>query len=111
MRRALIIIALPLALAACGGGAKEQIADKVEDNADNRAKALDQAADTMTNALQANAVEQQANIVRSAGHDRADAIRKSDLPADKLTDNQKNAIVAGKSATGKPVGTPPPPAR
>ncbi|MFD1611083.1 hypothetical protein ACFSCW_04630 [Sphingomonas tabacisoli] len=103
MRRHLIAFLVPLALAACSGGGKDKIADKVEDNANNRAEAMDEAADTMTNALQANAVEQQANIVRSAGHDRAEAIRESDLPADKLTENQKNAIVAGKG-----VGTPAP---
>jgi hypothetical protein len=92
-------------LAACGSG-KDKIAERVEDNADNRAAAMEQASESMTNALQANATQQQANIVRSAGEERAEAIRKSDLDANALTAQQKNALVAGR-----PVGTPTPKSR
>ena len=99
MRGAGLMVPMIL-LAGCGsggGGGRDRIADKVEDNAENRAEAMDAAADTMTNALGANAVEQQANLVRAEGKDRADAIRNSQLDASALTSEQKNAIVAGKT--------------
>lgn len=90
---------LPLALlGACQS--KNTIADKVEKNADRRAEAMEQASESMTNALQRNAVEQQAEIVRSAGKERAEAIRDSDLKAGALTKDQRNAIVAGKGIPG-----------
>jgi len=95
-------LGMALLLAACGSG-KDKIAERVEENADNRAAAMERASESMTNALAANAVEQQANIVRSAGEERAEAIRKSDLDANALTAQQKNALVAGR-----PVGTPTP---
>jgi hypothetical protein len=98
--RGLVLGALIAGLAACSSG-KDKIAERVEENADNRAQAMEQASQSMTNALAANAAQQQANIVRSAGEERAEAIRNSDLDADVLTDSQKNALVAGK-----PVGTP-----
>lgn len=95
--RELPIAAALLLLAACNGSGKDRIADRVEDNADNRAAAMEAASESMTNALMANATQQQANIVRSAGEDRAQAIRDSDLDASVLTQEQKNAIVAGRS--------------
>lgn len=101
-----IAIGAALLLAACGGGGKDRIADRVEENAEERAAAMDAASETMTNALRANAVQQQANIVRSAGEDRAQAIRDSDLDASLLTRDQKNAIVAGNTT-----GTQAPPRR
>lgn len=103
--RQLAIAALATALlAGCSG--KDQIADRVEDRAENRAEAMDEAADTMTNALQANAVEQQADTVRSAGKERAEAIRDSQLDASELSKEQKNTLVEGNS-----VGTPARPRR
>ena len=98
--RQLICAALGAALMAGCGSGKEKIADRVEDNADRRAAAMEEASESMTNALQQNAVEQQAKIVRSAGEDRAEAIRDSDLEADMLTKQQKNALVEGKKVAG-----------
>jgi BioD-like phosphotransacetylase family protein len=95
--RKLILGAALLLASACSGSGKDRIADRVEENADDRAAAMDQASETMTNALQANATQQQASIVRSAGEDRADAIRDSDLDASARTKEQRNAIVAGHS--------------
>lgn len=82
-------------LSACGSG-KDKIADRVEENADRRADAMEAASDSMTNALQQNVTEQQANLVRDAGKERADAIRESDLRADQLSSQQKNALVKGE---------------
>jgi hypothetical protein len=96
------LLSLPLGaalLAGCSG--KDRIADKVEDQAENRAEVMDEAAEAMTNALQANAAEQQAETVRQAGKERAEAIRDSQLDAGDLSNAQKNALVKGDSA-----GTP-----
>lgn len=92
--------ALGLALLA-GCNRKDDIADRVEEHAEDRAEALDAAAASMTNALAANGLEQQARLTRRAGEERAEAIRRSDLDAGKLTGEQQNALVEGKS-----VGTP-----
>ena len=83
-----------------GCNQKNAIADRVEKNADRRAEAMEQASETMTNALQRNAVEQQADIVRSAGKERAKAIRESDLQAGSLSEQQQNALVAGRPVPG-----------
>lgn len=93
---------LPFALLGACHGSKNTIADKVEKNADRRAAAMEEASQSMTNALERNAVAQQADIIRSAGKDRADAIRDSDLKAGTLTKDQQNALVAGKSVGGTP---------
>lgn len=93
------VMALPIVLlAACSS--KNAIADKVETNADKRAAAMERASESMTNALQRNAVEQQADVVRSAGKERAEAIRDSDLKAGALNKDQQNALVAGKTVPG-----------
>jgi hypothetical protein len=102
----MVIGAALMLLTACNGSGKDRIADRVEENAEDRAAAMDAASETMTNALRANATQQQANIVRSAGEDRAQAIRDSDLDASLLTKEQKNAIVAGNTT-----GTQAPPRR
>ena len=99
--RSLVAGAVLMLLAACGSG-KDKIAERVEDNADNRAAAMEQASRSMTNALQANAVEQEANIVRSAGEQRAEAIHSSDLDASTLTPAQKNALIEGRSTGTAP---------
>lgn len=82
-------------LAGCSG--KDRIADKVEDQAENRAEAMEEAAEAMTNALQANAAEQEAETMRQAGKERAEAIRDSQLDASDLNNAQKNALVNGAS--------------
>lgn len=97
--RQLICAALGAALLAGCGSGKDEIADRVEDNADKRAAALEKASERMSNALQANAVEQQAETVRAAGEERADAIRRSDLEPGALSDSQKNALIEGNTGT------------
>jgi hypothetical protein len=92
----------PLALAALAGcSEKNDVADKVEARAENRAEAMEEAAESMTNALQQNIVEQQADLVRQAGEERAEAIRGSELNPDQLTPEQRNALIKGE-------GTPAP---
>ena len=96
MRLQIAALALAL-LSACNE--KADIADKVEDRADKRADAMEEAGRSMTNALQQNVVEQQARTVREAGKERAEAIRESQLEPDALTDAQKNKLVTGDRGT------------
>ena len=92
------IAALALAfLGACNE--KDGIAGQVEEQADRRADAMEEAGRAMTNALQQNVVEQQARTVREAGKERAEAIRDSQLDPDTLTDAQKKALVKGSTGT------------
>lgn len=96
MRRMIAISVLAFA-SACSE--KEEIAEQVEERADNRADAMEEAGRAMMNALQQNVVEQQARTVREAGKERAEAIRDSQLDPGALTDEQKNAIIAGDQGT------------
>ena len=87
-------IALILALAGCSG--KDDIADQVEERAERRAEAIEKAGRAMENALQENLTGQQADTKRQAGRERAEAIRESDLDADQLTSEQRNALIGAK---------------
>ena len=96
-RNMLAVFLSATALTGCGdAGGKDAIADKVEENADNRAEAMEAASESMDNALQQDITEQQANMVRAAGEERAEAIRNSQLDEDLLSNEQKNALVEGR---------------
>jgi len=97
----LTALLLTAMLAACSE--KNEIAEKVEQRADNRAEAMERAAESMTNALQQNIVEQQAETVRQAGEERAEAIRQSELEADALSKAQKAELIKGDEGTPAPV--------
>jgi hypothetical protein len=94
-------LCLVLALAACSG--KDEIADQVEERANDRAEAIEDASRSMENALQENILEQQARTAREAGKERADAIRDSDLKTGDLSDAQKNALIEADEGTGPAV--------
>jgi len=95
---------IPMALlAGCGGS--NNISEQVEERADNRAEAMEAAAETMTNALQQNVVREQAKTVRQAGEERAEAIRASDVDTRALSNEQKARLITGDE------GTPGPPTR
>lgn len=86
----------------CACSEKNKIAENVEQRADNRAEALEAAADSMENALQQNIVDQQAETVRQAGEERAEAIRDSQLDPEDLSPEQRNALVEGDLGTVAP---------
>jgi hypothetical protein len=86
----------------CACGEKNKIAEKVEQRADNRAEAMEAAADSMENALQQNIVDQQAETLRQAGEERAEAIRDSQLDAEDLSPEQRNALIEGDLGTAAP---------
>lgn len=94
--RSIALLAMGL-LCACSE--KNEIAEKVEARADKRADAMDAAAQSMTNALQQNGAEQQADTVRQAGEERAEAIRKSQLEPDALSEEQKDRLIKGEPGT------------
>jgi hypothetical protein len=94
--RGLTVLGVFILLAGCGGEGRDRIAERVEENADNRAAAMEAASRSMTDALQQNIAEQQAEAVRQAGEERADAIRNSQLEAEALTPEQRNELIAGE---------------
>jgi len=92
---------IPMALlAGCGGS--NDISERVEERADNRAEAMEAAAESMTNALQQNVVREQARTVREAGEERAEAIRASELDARALSNEQKARLITGDEGTPAP---------
>lgn len=100
MRNRLATLCLVMLTAACSE--KNDIAEQVQERADNRAEAMEEAAESMTNALQQNIAQQQARTVRQAGEERAEAIRKSQLRPDALTRAQKEELITGDSGTPAP---------
>ena len=73
MRKFIIVstaAALSLGLSAC----QSKKADQVEDAADNRADAIDKAADQAPTEVQEDALHNKADAVREAGENAADAI-------------------------------------
>lgn len=66
-----------LALAACGGNADDQAADNIEAMTENRADALEEAADNTSGAAE-DALEDQADNVREMGEDKADEADDND---------------------------------
>jgi hypothetical protein len=80
----------------CACSDKNSIAEKVEQRADNRAEAMEAAADSMENALQQN------ETVRQAGEERAEAIRDSQLDPEDLSPEQRNALIKGDLGTVAP---------
>lgn len=84
---AMVLFIAPLA--ACGGNGDDKLAERVEDQAENRADALQQRADTL---------DERADQVRDTGEQRADAIDAADLNAHAMSAEQRNAIVANEAA-------------
>lgn len=89
------LLALGASLAGCGG-AKDAVADQVEAKADNRADALDAQSRRLPEGRQSDLVRNQADMVRSAGKDQADAIRQSPLDANNLSQKEKDAIIKAR---------------
>ncbi|MGA1800457.1 hypothetical protein VH567_16940 [Sphingomonas sp. 4RDLI-65] len=83
---ATMIAAIALPLAACGGKGDDKLGSQVEKAADNRADALDAAADNL---------EDQAKAVRKDGERQSDAIDDADVNAQAMPQAQKDALVNG----------------
>lgn len=100
MRRRAYTLLMSAALVGCSE--KNEISERVEERAETRAEAMEAAADSMTNALQQNVVREQADTVRQAGEERAEAIRKSQLDAEMLSNEQKAQLITGDQGTPAP---------
>jgi len=94
--KALMIAAVAagcLALAACGGKGDDALGEQAQENMENKADALDAAADNMSGPA-ADSLEAQADATREAGEAKEEAIDDADLNADAMTPAEKNAVVA-----------------
>ena len=63
-----------MALGACNSSESERAADNVEAVADNKADALEEAADNAATEVQADALENKADGIEAAAENKADAI-------------------------------------
>lgn len=71
-------IGAALTLAACGGNADDQAAENIEAMTENRADALEQAADQTGNEQLSDALEDRADNVEEMGDDAADRADDND---------------------------------
>jgi len=81
-----LVGAAALALAACGGQGDDSLGENVQENMENAADTLDEAADNASGAEAAN-LENQADALREAGDNAEEAIDEADVQA-----NQVNAM-------------------
>jgi len=78
-----LVGAASLALAACGGKGDDSLGENVQENMENAADALDEAADNASNAEAAN-LENQADALRDAGNNAEEAIDEADVNANEV---------------------------
>lgn len=96
MRKMMIpALAALLTLGACGGKGDDALGDNAEDAAEARADNLEEAADNASGA-QEDALEAQAEATRERGEAAEEAIDDSDVNAQALSQDQKNAVVGGQ---------------
>jgi len=91
---ALMMAALTVPLAACGGKGDDKLGSQVEGAADNRADALEAKADNL---------EDQAKAVRESGDQQADAIDDADVNAQAMPASEKAALKLLGDAVAVPV--------
>lgn len=83
---ALTLAAMAGSLAACGGKGDDKLGSDVKAAADNRADALEDAADNLRD---------QAKQVRKSGEQQADAIDDADVNAQAMSNGEKAALING----------------
>lgn len=82
-----------MALAACGGSGDDALGDQVEQAYDNRADALDAAADNAVDgSAREDSLEAQADALREEGDRKEEAIDAADVNADAMNASQKAAV-------------------
>jgi hypothetical protein len=84
-----------LLLTACGGKGDDTLGDNAADVADAKADQLEDMADNAATDTQEDALDAQADATREAGEAREEAIDDSDLNAEALTKEQKEALTNG----------------
>ena len=92
MKSIATLLAAPalFALAACSGNADDQAASNIEAMTENRADALEDAADTTANGQASDALDDRADNVREMGEDAADRADDND---DARVENQAAATM------------------
>lgn len=97
MRNKMLLALAPslLLLAACGGKGDDKLGEQAQEAMENRADAMDAAADNMSGPA-ADAMEANAEATRDAGEAREEAIDDSDVNADALSAGEKNAVINGQ---------------
>lgn len=75
-----LVGAAALALAACGGKGDDTLGENVQENMENAADALDEAADNAAG-NEAATLENQADALRNAGDNAEEAIDEADVNA------------------------------
>lgn len=85
------VAAACLALSACGGSGDDALGEKAQENAENKADAIEEVADNATGA-QEDALEAQAEVVRDTGEAKEEAIDDADVDAGSMTNAQQNAV-------------------
>jgi hypothetical protein len=78
------LVAMALSLSACGGKGDDKLGSEVEKSYDNRADAMEQAADNLKD-----------QEIRKSGEQQADAIDDADVNAQAMTEEQKAALKNG----------------
>lgn len=93
MRIALLaaVSALSLTLAGCGGKGDDKLGEQAQESMENKADAMDAAAENMTGAAE-DSMEARADATRDAGAAKEEAIDDSDVNAAKLTPAQRKAV-------------------
>lgn len=94
MRNVMILAAgaCLFALTACGGNGDDKLGDQAQDAMENKADALDAAADNATGVTREQ-LKVQADATRKAGEAKEEAIDESDVNADALSPAQKAEII------------------
>ena len=78
-----LVGAAALALAGCGGTGDDSLGENVQENMENAADALDDAAANAANMEAAN-LENQADALRDAGENAEEAIDEADVQANEV---------------------------
>ena len=78
-----LVGAASLALAACGGQGDDTLGENVQENMENAADALDEAAENAS-LNEAAALENQADAMRAAGENAEEAIDEADVNANEV---------------------------
>lgn len=86
-------LAAALATSACGGKGDDKLGDQARQAMDNKADAMDAAADNMRGPA-ADAMEARADATRDAGEAKEERVDDSDVDTTKLTPEERNAVVA-----------------
>lgn len=94
MRKLMIVTmtAATLALAACGGKGDDKLGEQAQEAAENKADAMDAAAENMTGTAE-DGMEARADATRDAGEAREERIDDADINADAMTPAQKKDVV------------------